>query len=80
MFIDSFTAKKNHYPASNFPAQGRLGVGMGDGGKGVGREEGDVGIIYEHSVTPPQVFHTILTFSLPFIDSFIAEKIHYLGD
>ena len=62
------------YPAFTFPARGRL-----EGGKG-GRGKEDVDVIYEDSLTLPQVFHPISTFSVPFIDSFISENKHYLGD
>ena len=62
----------------------REGWGGGGGWEECGGWEGRgrryVGIIYEHSVTSPQEFHTILTFSVPFIDSFITEKNHYLRD
>ena len=45
-----------------------------------GRGKEDVDVIYKHSLTPLQVFHPILSFSVPFIDSFISENNHYLGD
>ena len=74
IFEHLLTLSEVFYPAFTFPARGRR-----EGG-GRGRGEEGVDVIYEYSLTPPQVIHPILTFSVPFIDSFISENNHYLGD
>ena len=74
IFEHLLTLSEVFYPAFTYPARGRLE----GGGRGEGEE--DVDVIYEHSLTPLQVFHPILSFSVPFIDSFISENNHYLGD
>ena len=59
-----------------FPRPAKAGGEGEDRGGG----KGDVGVIYEHSLTPPQEFRPILTFSVPFIASSISENNTYLVD
>ena len=59
---------------SFFPRQGKAD---GRAGRGRGAGEGDMGVINENSLAPPQIFHPILTLFAQFMVSFIAEKSNY---
>ena len=61
---------------SFFPRQGKAD---GRAGRGRGAGEGDMGVINENSLAPPQIFHPILTLSLSLWSHLSLRKVIIRG-